>query len=84
MSGPTEIIVYRSPMEAAIWQSLSDSNVLFPIIATAVVFIVSVWAIAHAADKWLPWKHRKAWWTMAILWGVPGVLSILTFNHFYI
>lgn len=84
MSGPTEIIVYRSPMEAAIWQSLSDSNVLFPIIATAVVFIVAVWAVGAALEKWLPWKHRKAWWVNLILWGIPGVLSILTFNHFNI
>lgn len=41
MSQPTEIIVYRNPLEAALWNS-ADGNLVFPIMCAMLVMLIVV------------------------------------------
>lgn len=84
MSGPHEVIMYRNPLEYAMWNSLSESGVLFPIMVSAVVFIASVVVVSKILNRILPWNKQKVWWVSLLLWGIPSILTILAFNHFYI
>ena len=56
MSQPTEIIVYRNPVEAALWNSM-DGNLVFPIMCAALAMLL-VTVIGYKA---IGNRRRKNW-----------------------
>lgn len=77
------IIVYRNPVEAAIWENLLGSHVLFPVMCSGIVAVVVVACLANLLDKKLRVVHRTHWihkYGMNIVLGVAVIAAILTFN----
>lgn len=66
----TEIIVYRNPAEAALWNMLSNGEI-FPFAVGIVVFFVVFLAMHRVlgADKW----HATPWRTYTSLGIAAGV-----------
>ena len=68
------IIVYRNPLEAALWESLSESTVVGSVAISAGAFIVSLIALTWAFDVVM--KHwpilrrsdfRKYWTNISLV-----------------
>ena len=83
-----EIIVYRSPLEAAMWRGMSDGS-FFPIIAGIVVFFVAFLILQRAITMFCPslrWKSRKSKWPGpdAISLTVSSVLAMLAVYKLWI
>lgn len=72
-----EIIVYRNPVEKAMWDAMSGGEV-FPFMVGGAIFIVAFILTAKALDKFVPWTRRKNWWAQAVLWGIPSLAAIFT------
>lgn len=77
MSQTQEIIVYRNPMEKAMWDAMSGGEV-FPFMVGAAVFIVAFIVTAKALEKFIPWNKRKSLWPQFVLWGIPSIAAIAT------
>ena len=76
-----EIIVYRNPMEAAVWQAMSGGQ-LFPIIVGVVVFFAVFLAVNSLMERFAPRKYR-AWnygnlrsYTALAIGAIAGVLTV--------
>ena len=68
-----EIIVYRNPMEAAMWHSLSNGE-LFPVLCGIIVFFATFLFTNAVMNKiWGSWGKAAAMRTNAAL--VFGALS---------
>lgn len=52
------IIVYRNPLEQAIWEGLMTSNSIFPIICGIVVFFIAVIASQTLIVDRFAWNKR--------------------------
>lgn len=77
------IIVYRNPVEAAIWENLLGSNILFPIMCSGIVAVVVVVCLANLLDKKLRRVHRTHWihkYGMNVVFAIAVIVAILTFN----
>ena len=73
-----EIIVYRNPMEAAFWHSMSNGE-LFPVLCGIVMFFTVFLAANAVMNKiWGSWGKRAAMRTNAALvfGAISGVLVI--------
>ena len=55
-----EVIIYRNPLEAAIWHSLMDSEYTFPVIVSLVCFFGGLMLWQSIRDKVLPLKIRRS------------------------
>lgn len=49
MSQPHQVIMYRNPMEYAMWNSM-DGAILFPIMVSAAAAIVTVMLVGHVQN----------------------------------
>ena len=60
MANPTEIIVYRNPLEAAVWNGLMNSELVFPCLVAMVVFLVAV-ALSDKFNlfRWLRFDNQS-------------------------
>ena len=67
MSSPTEVIIYRNPLE----YQLYNSGILFPIMCAAVVTIVAVVVISKVCESVFSWQ------TMQKLGYLPLALGFL-------
>ena len=56
----TEIIVYRNPAEAALWQMLSGGE-FFPVFAGAVVGLIAVVVAARICERVLGTFRQPKW-----------------------
>ena len=82
-------MTHRVVVYDPITYSLLEGGLLFPIIASAAVFIISMVILAkiepHVRLKFgiraWDWKSKAIGYAM---WGIAGVLAVLTFNHFAI
>lgn len=79
MTGRTEIIVYRNPLEAAIWDSLQGGNG-FIIGCAAVVFIASFWLFSFLFNRFVNWKFHHSVWGYAPIVGA-GIVTVLVARH---
>jgi hypothetical protein len=53
-----EIIVYRNPAEAALWNALTgNADIIFPILVAGIACVVTIVGVAAMTDK-LPWRYR--------------------------
>jgi hypothetical protein len=80
MNTTQSIIVYRSPAEAMLW----ESGMVFPLIASLVVFVVVLVATMKVVDSFR-WKNRrtKEWVGYGVML-VAAIASVVTFNHLMI
>lgn len=75
----TEIIVYRNPLEAAMWNAIGNGS-LFPIIVAIVAFFV-VFLTAERVARFLPFKYVKAGTNAALVLG--AFVSLTLMFHMY-
>lgn len=68
---PTEIIVYRNPAEAALWQS----GIIFPLIVTMVVSVLVALGTAWLLDTF---GLNRAKWSPAVVVIVTTAAAIFT------
>lgn len=73
-----EVIVYRNPMEAAIWNSIMSSGALFPVMCGVVVFFVAFLIINGVAERYVGWNYRKrkaaSYGSLAIATGIALIV----------
>lgn len=54
------IIVYRNPLEAAMWETIMSGS-FFPVIVGVIVFFaVFIAANAYIVERYFAWNKRKA------------------------
>lgn len=72
-----EIIVYRSPLEAAIWHGLT-----FELIVAMVVFSATLISLLMLSDK-LPYKVRRKYGSLFVgaAFIISGYFGIFTYAH---
>jgi len=73
------IIVYRNPLEAAFWESMSGAA-MFPIIAGIVVFfvvflILQLQVVERVTTLFGPWRGRASYLAMAVS-ALAGIATI--------
>ena len=81
------IIVYRNPMEKALWESLMDGQ-FFPIIVGCVVFIAVLIGLLTLQDKFFPrFGYRKNWKSTTVnvlIWWSAGIAAVSTIKYLWI
>lgn len=80
------IIVYRNPLEAAIWESLSASTYVFPVFMAVLTYIVVI-IVTHGVVEKLVRKIVSNWQLRQKILSttqliVPVLPALLVFNHF--
>jgi len=73
-----EIIVYRSPVEAAMWQMMSGGE-FFPVFAGAIVGVLAVVLAARIFDKVLGTFRQPKWASNLTL--VVGAVAWVTTTY---
>ena len=68
-----EIIVYRNPLEAALWHSL-DNGGLFPIMVAMLVAFVTIVICVRIVESYVQVRNRKLWTNLSLVAGAvaPG------------
>jgi hypothetical protein len=74
----TEIIVYRSPAEAALWQMLSSGE-FFPVFAGAIVGVIAMVLSAKIFDRVLGTFRQPKWASNLTL--VVGAVAWVTTTY---
>lgn len=85
MSERTEFIVYRNPMEAAFWDTMSNGD-FFPIIVGAVLCIVLVCAMSALYNRMgYHYTRSKAGQTLLsiVFWGVSAGVPLFVVYKMY-
>lgn len=71
MSRPTEIIIYRNPLEQQFW----ESGMLFPLMCAVVAAIVTMMVMGEWVERV---KNRNMQYFL--LFGSGGLAAVITYN----
>jgi undecaprenyl pyrophosphate phosphatase UppP len=71
-----EIIVYRNPLEAALWGSLGNGE-LFPIMVAMLVAFVTVLICIRIAESYAPRQKMKLWSNLSLVAGAVAAVIVL-------
>ena len=71
-----EIIVYRNPLEAALWGSLGNGE-LFPIMVAMLVAFVTVLICIRIAEFYVPRQKMKLWSNLSLVAGAVAAVIVL-------
>jgi hypothetical protein len=81
------IIVYRNPLEKALWENLMNGQFI-PIFAACLVFLVVLVGLLAALDKFFPrFAYRKDWKSSIVnvlIWSSAGVAAAYTVKYLWI
>ena len=74
-----EIIVYRNPLEAALWSAIMDGS-FFPVIVGVVAFFCAFLAVNRVLNKGRSWgKNAKRNTNIALGVGVLSAVAVIFF-----
>jgi len=82
MNQTQSIIVYRNPMEQAMWEGLMSSSSLIPIMLGLVAFMVAMLVIARVSER--IYNYRQPNWMTPTMFVVSGAIGIIVANFFWI
>lgn len=84
MNQTTSIIVYRNPMEQAVWEGLMNFENLLPIFAGVFVFVATFALLNHLADK----QYRPRWQKPVLvdyaIWAISFATTFLVVKYLWI
>jgi hypothetical protein len=77
MENMQSIIVYRNPMEVAIWESIMNGDIQFvPLFTAGFVFIAVMMALSKVMEAKFGFRQPK--WAVPLMWSVGILSAILT------
>lgn len=74
-----EVIIYRNPLEAAMWHGIMDSD--FPIILFVVAMLIVSVSLFLLQDKFI---GRKWWYVRNSDWFIAGTLLVSAVASYFI
>lgn len=80
MFATTHRVIVTDPVTHAVL----ESGMLFPIIASAVAFVLSFMLVSHVFEKRRRGFKKQPLWVTLTMWGIPLIITVLVFNHFNI
>lgn len=73
------IIVYRNPLEAAMWEGASEP-IMFPIMCAMAAAVITIVILANIGDKFFSRNDFYRKYGLEVMCGIAAIVAIFVYN----